>query len=124
MFRSIALAFAALLVFVAAPAKAQQSWDEVVKAAVAEGEVDVHGGPGKSYEQVLTTAFKATYPNIKLVFVGTSGRDVILQIMREREAGLFKWDVYVGGTPSILSTAQGIIPKAGWPAPQRPMSGR
>jgi ABC-type Fe3+ transport system substrate-binding protein len=116
MFRSIALAFAALLVFVAAPAKAQQSWDEVVKAAVAEGEVDVHGGPGKSYEQVLTTAFKATYPNIKLVFVGTSGRDVILQIMREREAGLFKWDVYVGGTPSILST----LKPAGAFAPLRP----
>jgi iron(III) transport system substrate-binding protein len=81
-----------------------QSWEDVVKAAVAEGEVDVHGGPGKSYEQVLTTGFKAAYPTIKLVFVGTSGRDVILQIMREREAGLYKWDVYVGGTPSILQT--------------------
>jgi iron(III) transport system substrate-binding protein len=103
MIRHIVLALTALLA-AAAPARAQQSWDDVVTAAIAEGEVDVHGGPGKSYEQVLTTGFKAAYPAIKLVFVGSSGRDVILQIMREREAGLYKWDVYVGGTPSILQT--------------------
>jgi iron(III) transport system substrate-binding protein len=99
----------------AGPAAAE-SWEDVVKAAVAEGEVDVHGGPGKSYEQVLTTGFKAAYPTIKLVFVGTSGRDVILQIMREREAGLYKWDVYVGGTPSILQT----LKPAGAFAPLKP----
>lgn len=29
-------------------------WNELVAAANAEGEVDVHGGPGKLYEQVLT----------------------------------------------------------------------
>ena len=98
--------FAALLLVLPAwgAHAAVQSWNDVVMAATAEGEVDVHGGPGKSYEQVLTIGFKAAYPNIKLVFVGTSGRDVILQIMREREAGLYKWDVYVGGTPSILQT--------------------
>ncbi|HLI19716.1 MAG TPA: extracellular solute-binding protein [Stellaceae bacterium] len=97
-------------------ASAQPSWDEVVKAAKAEGEVDVHGGPGKVYEEVLTTGFKAAYPDIKLNFVGTSGRDVILQIEREREAGLYRWDVYVGGTPSILQT----LKPAGDFAPLRP----
>ena len=116
MFRCFALALTAMLAVAATPARAQQSWDETIKAAVAEGEVDVHGGPGKSYEQVLTTGFKAAYPNIKLVFVGTSGRDVILQIMREREAGLYQWDVYVGGTPSILQT----LKPSGAFAPLRP----
>ncbi|HEY3917203.1 MAG TPA: extracellular solute-binding protein [Stellaceae bacterium] len=111
------LALAALTGIAGAqPAPAQQSWDAVVKAANAEGEVDVHGGPGKSYEEVLTTGFKAAYPGIKLNFVGTSGRDVILQIMRERAAGLYKWDVYVGGTPSILQT----LKPAGAFAPLRP----
>jgi ABC-type Fe3+ transport system substrate-binding protein len=99
-----ALSLATALLVSAGGARAQQSWSEILKAATVEGEVDVHGGPGKSYEEVLTTGFKAAYPNIKLVFVGSSGRDVILQIMREREAGLYKWDVYVGGTPSILQT--------------------
>jgi iron(III) transport system substrate-binding protein len=111
----LALLLLASLVL-ARPAFAQQSWNDVVKAAKAEGEVDVHGGPGKVYEQVLTTGFKAAYPDIKLNFVGTSGRDVILQIERERQAGLYKWDVYVGGTPSILQT----LKPAGDFAPLRP----
>src|ERR1700744_4248959 len=90
----VALGLLAAIAFVL-PAAAQQSWDDVVKAAKAEGEVDVHGGPGKVYEGVLTTCFQVAYHDIKINFVGTSGRDVILQIEREREAGLYKWDVYV-----------------------------
>ena len=86
----------------AAPAAADASWDEVVKAAKAEGEVDVHGGPGRVYGEVLTEGFQKAYPDIKLNFSGSSGRDAIPQIMREREAGVYHWDVYVGGTPSIL----------------------
>ena len=107
-----AVAIAAAIV----PARADETWDSLVKAANAEGEVDVHGGPGKIYEQVLTEGFRKAYPGIKLNFVGTSGRDVILQIMREREAGVFKWDIYVGGTPSILQT----LKPAGAFVPLRP----
>ncbi|HXQ50601.1 MAG TPA: extracellular solute-binding protein [Stellaceae bacterium] len=91
-------------------------WDDVVKAALAEGEVDVHGAPGRLYEQLLTERFRAAYPGIKLNFSGSSGRDAIPQIMREREAGVYHWDVYVGGTPSIL---QALKP-AGAFAPLRP----
>ena len=91
-------------------------WNELVAAANADGEVDVHGGPGKLYEQVLTEGFRRAYPQIKIVFSGSSGRDAIPQIMREREAGLYKWDVYVGGTPSIL---QALMP-AGAFVPLRP----
>jgi len=64
----------------------------------------VHGGPGAVFEKVLTERFRAAYPAIKINFSGTSGRDVIEQILRERQAGIYKWDVYVGGTPSILQT--------------------
>lgn len=106
-----------LLAFLLLPPVAfAQSWDDVVTAAKAEGEVDVHGGPGKVYEEVLTEGFRKAYPGINLVFVGTSGRDVILQIEREREAGLYKWDVYIGGTSSTLQT----LKPAGAFAPLRP----
>ena len=100
----------------ASPAVAETSWDEVVKAAKAEGEVDVHGGPGRLYEQILTEGFRKDYPDIKLNFSGASGRDAIPPIMREREAGVYHWDVYVGGTPSILDT----LKPAGAFAPLKP----
>ena len=109
--------FAASLAWTIGPAAAAESaWEDVVKAALAEGEVDVHGGPGKLYEEALTQGFRAAYPAIKINFSGSSGRDAIPQIMREREAGVYHWDVYVGGTPSILQT---LMP-AGAFVPLRP----
>ena len=110
------LAFALPLSAASIAAADEPSWDALVRAAAAEGEVDVHGGPGKLYEAALTEGFRAAYPAIKVSFSGSSGRDAIPQILREREAGVYNWDVYVGGTPSIL---QALKP-AGAFAPLRP----
>ena len=93
---------AAALAF--SPANAQQKWDDVVAAAKKEGEVNVHGGPGRVFTQVHTEGFRKLYPEIKVNYTGLSGRDAIPKITREREAGLYNWDVYAGGTPSILQT--------------------
>lgn len=87
--------------------QAQERWEDVLAAAKREGQVLVHGGPGASYEQALTQGFRKKYPDIKVTFVGLSGRDAIPKIVRERQAGEYHWDVYVGGTPSIL---QGLKP--------------
>jgi ABC-type Fe3+ transport system substrate-binding protein len=105
-----------VLALLCSPAVAEPAWDALVAAANAEGEVDVHGGPGKLYGEVLTEGFRRAYPQIKINFTGLSGRDAIPKILREREAGLYNWDVYVGGTPSIL---QALKP-AGAFAPLRP----
>jgi ABC-type Fe3+ transport system substrate-binding protein len=90
-------------------------WDDAVKAANAEGEVDVHGAPGTLYGQILTVEFRKAYPGIKLNFSGQGGRDAIPQIMREREAGIHRWDVYCGGATSML---ENLMP-AGALAPLR-----
>jgi iron(III) transport system substrate-binding protein len=86
----------------------QRSWDEIVKAANAEGEVDVHGGPGEVYHQVLTEGFRQEFPQIKMNFSGLSGRDAIPKIIREREAGIYNWDVYIGGSSSVLQSLKPI----------------
>lgn len=93
---------AAALAF--SPANAQRKSDDVVAAGKKEGEVNVHGGPGRVFTQVHTEGFKKLYPEIKVNYTGLSGRDAIPKITREREAGLYNWDVYAGGTPSILQT--------------------
>lgn len=111
-----ALIAATLAVIVPTGAAPAQTWEEVIAAANKEGELHVHGGPGRGYTDILTTGFKEAYPRIKLIYSGSPGREAIPQITRERQAGIYNWDVYVGGTPSIL---QGLKPTGAF-APLRP----
>ena len=87
---------------------AADTWDDTVKAAIAEGEVDVHGGPGELFHHVLTDGFRQTFPQIKVNFSGLSGRDAIPKIVRERAAGIYTVDVYVGGSSSLLQSLKPI----------------
>jgi hypothetical protein len=104
------------LALAATQANAARDWSAIVAAADQEGEVDVHGGPGEVYAEILTQGFRTSYPQIKVSFSGASGRDAIVQIMREREAGLYHWDVYIGGSAVMLQT----LKPAGAFAPLRP----
>jgi iron(III) transport system substrate-binding protein len=92
----------------AAPSARADTWEETVKAATAEGEVDVHGGPGALFHEVLTDGFRQAYPQIKINFSGQSGRDAIPKIVRERAAGVYSVDVYVGGSSSLLQSLKPI----------------
>jgi iron(III) transport system substrate-binding protein len=110
----------ALLLSLAASATAARAadpvWDATVKAAIAEGEVNVHGGPGRLYVVALVDGFKQAYPDIKVNFTGLSGRDAIPKILAERAAGVYSWDVYIGGSSSVM----GSLKPAGALAPIRP----
>jgi len=100
------LAPAALLALLlaASAAQADPRWDALVAAAQKEGEVDVHGGPGKLYEEALTKGFARAFPAIKVNYFGASGRDAVPKIVREREAGIYSWDVYIGGSTSTVES--------------------
>lgn len=108
-------AFCAYFALGLAGACAADDWNAIVAAAEREGSVNVHGGPGAAQAQALT-AFQKAYPKIEVKFVGAAGRDAIPVILRERTAGVYQWDVYVGGTPSTLQT----LKPAGAFAPLRP----
>jgi iron(III) transport system substrate-binding protein len=112
----VPLAIAVALAGGGGASAADAAWDATVKAAVAEGEVDVNGGPGALYAQVLTEGFKTAYPQIRVNFTGLSGRDAVPKILRAREAGIYSVDVYVGGTSSVLLS----LKPAGALAPIRP----
>ncbi len=92
-----------------------QSWDEIVAAAHKEGELSVHGGPGRAYTESFAENFRKAYPGIKINYTGGPSSAAIPRIMRERENGIFAWDVFVGGAPSSYSTlkaAGAFIPLA------------
>jgi iron(III) transport system substrate-binding protein len=97
-------------------AMADQAWDELVAAAKKEGTLVIKGAPGKVYADVFTEAFKKKYPEIKVSYTGLNGFESIPKITREREAGIYNWDIYIGGTPSTLNT----LKPAGAFAPLKP----
>ena len=109
------IALSLLLTFAAAHA-AEESWDAIVAAAKSEGALIIKGGPGAIYAEVFTDGFKKKYPDIKVSYTGLNGFESIPRITRERAAGIYAWDIYIGGTPSILST----LKPAGAFAPLQP----
>lgn len=98
-------------------ALAQDDWNAVVAKAKQEGIVVVHGAPGKNYRAVLVTAFNKAYPDIKVQFSGANGSAEIPKVLRERQAGIFGWDVWVSGPTGAL----GMLKEAGFFQPLRPI---
>jgi len=80
----------------------QAEWDRVLAAAKKEGAVTVAGAPGDTHREALADAFTKAYPEIRVEYTGMSGRDGVPRIVRERQANLFAWDIYIGGPTSAL----------------------
>jgi ABC-type Fe3+ transport system substrate-binding protein len=91
-------------------------WEKVLAAARKEGEVAVAGPQGSTHREALTTGFKSAYPEIRVNFVGARSVEVAARIRQEREAGLFLWDVFIGGP----TTSAQILKPLGALAPLRP----
>lgn len=111
-----ATALASLFLVITPSFAADESWDATVAAGKNEGALVIKGAPGSAYAEVLTDGFKKKYPDIKVSYTGLNGFESIPRIQRERQAGIYAWDIYIGGTPSILST----LKPAGAFAPLQP----
>src|SRR5437763_11160718 len=98
------LAAAGIAVLAAAPARAADDWAAVLAKARQEGTVVVHGGPGKNYFAMFVTAFNKAYPDIKVQFSGAAGAIEVPKVLRERQAGIFGWDVWVSGPSTVLGS--------------------
>ncbi len=110
------LAAAGIALLAAAPALAAD-WAAVLAKARQEGTVVVHAGPGKNYFAMFVTAFNKAYPDIKVQFSGAAGNIEIPKVLRERQAGIYGWDVWASGPSSMLST----LKPAGILQPLRPL---
>lgn len=107
-FASLIIAAATLLGFCGLARAAADDWDAVVAKAKAEGVVVVHGPPGATYRATLVAAFNGVYPDIKVQFSGAAGAVEIPKVIRERQAGIFDWDVWIGGPTGALSQLKDI----------------
>ena len=81
-------------------AAAQLEWGQVVKAAKQEGRVVVFGPPGTRARKALTEPFQKKF-GIKVEYTGAFGSEMSQKIMAERRAGIFSFDVHLGGTTTM-----------------------
>jgi ABC-type Fe3+ transport system substrate-binding protein len=84
----------------ASQAAAPSGWDQLVAAAEQEGRLVVSGAPGESWRAALTS-FQNDYPKISVDYSGFNSRDFYPRLRQERDAGLYAWDVRVGGAASL-----------------------
>lgn len=101
-----------LVTFVAgnafAQAKGQKEWEALVAAAEKEGQLSIAGPPGDTYRTALIDWFQKKFSRIKIEYNGASGRDQVPRITRERQSGIFAWDLYIGGPTSPLGALKPI----------------
>ncbi len=81
----------------------QKEWEATLAKAEKEAEISLAGPPGDSFREALLTGFGKLYPKIKVELLGGSGGEKVARILRERQAGIFNWDLYISGPTSGLS---------------------
>lgn len=88
----------------AAPAKAawEMEWDRTLAAAKKEGRVTVATSAGAASRTALVQGLKKAYG---IPVEAVSGRlpEITARVQAERRAGLYLWDIYVGGTTTPLT---------------------
>jgi iron(III) transport system substrate-binding protein len=80
-----------------------KEWAEILRTAEAEKQINIAGPPGDAFRAAMTDGFQKAYPKIKVELLGGSGRDKVAKILRERQAGVFEWDLYISGPTSALA---------------------
>lgn len=94
----------------------QVEWEKTLAAAKKEGKVMVFGVPGQKARQVLTEPFQKKF-GIQVEYEGGFGRDIAQKIMFERRAGIYRVDLHLGGTTTIMT----VFERAGILEPLDPM---
>ncbi len=91
----------------------QVEWDKAVKAAEAEGEINVYV---VDYPRFAVGLFQKAFPKIKLNMIdGPSGPALSSRLMAERRAGKYQADLYIAGQGthvSVLYPAKALAPMA------------
>jgi iron(III) transport system substrate-binding protein len=79
-----------------------QQWSKIVAAAKKEGKVVVFGPAGELIRNALIDAFKKSYPEITLEYVGGRAAEQATRIRAERDGGVFSVDVFIGGSVTMM----------------------
>jgi iron(III) transport system substrate-binding protein len=98
-----AAVFPGLLKAQRAPGEAQwrAEWERIVAGAKKEGRLNMVGPRGGERRQVLAEAFSKRF-GIEVEYLPAGGFEVPPRVQRERQAGLYLWDVFIAGTTTLF----------------------
>jgi ABC-type Fe3+ transport system substrate-binding protein len=80
----------------------KQQWNQTVSAAKKERRVVVFGPAGDLIRNALVAAFKSSFPDITLEYVGGRAAEQAMRIKAERDGGVFSVDVFIGGAVTMM----------------------
>ena len=93
----------------------QQEWTKVLDAARKEGVVLVSGPPGPAQREAFVTGWQKAFPDIKIEYTAVRGTQILPNVVRERQSGLYNWDIIIASTdPTVF-----ILPPINALAPLR-----
>jgi iron(III) transport system substrate-binding protein len=97
---TIGFLIGALSLALVSPAAAAEDWSarwkQVAAAAEKEGTLNVAAPSGALWRERLMD-FKKAYPKIDIKITPFAGRDFYPRLIKERDVGMYLWDVRVGG---------------------------
>jgi iron(III) transport system substrate-binding protein len=79
----------------------QEEWERLIVAAKKEGKLSLAGPRGDERRRALTETFTKRY-GIQVDYLGVGGPELPPRVQRERQAGLYLWDVFIAGTTTLL----------------------
>jgi iron(III) transport system substrate-binding protein len=80
----------------------QEKWKGTLAQAKSESKVVVLGPPGELIRDALTEGFEKAFPGIRLEYVGGPPDPRVSRMRAERDAGIFSYDVFLGGTNTAV----------------------
>jgi iron(III) transport system substrate-binding protein len=79
-----------------------EQWEKTVSAAKREGKVVVFGPAGEVIRNSLVAAFKDSFPDIKLEYVGARAAEQAARMRAERDGGIYNVDIFIGGAVTSM----------------------
>lgn len=73
-------------------------WAKLIDGAKKEGVVFVYGPPGPFQREAVVSGWEKAFPDIKIEYSPARGTQILPKVIRERESGIYNWDIGLSST--------------------------
>jgi ABC-type Fe3+ transport system substrate-binding protein len=80
----------------------KEQWDKAASNAKRERKVVVFGPAGEIIRNALAAAFKRSFADIALEYVGGRAAEQAMRVKAERDGGVYSIDVFIGGAATLM----------------------